>query len=106
MPKYLFQASYTAQGVEGLRSAGGSNRRDVVEKTAESLGGQLESFHFAFGEHDVYAIAELPDNEAAAALALTVNGTGAVAVETTVLLTPEEIDDAAKRSVDYSPPGS
>ena len=64
-----------------------------------------ESFYFAFGEHDVYTVADLPDNTAAAAIALTVNASGAVRVTTTVLLEPEEIDTAAKRTVDYRAPG-
>jgi uncharacterized protein with GYD domain len=106
MPKYLIQASYTREGVEGVRSAGGSSRRDAVEAAVSSLGGQLESFHFGFGDHDAYVIADLPDNQAAAAVALTVNAAGGATAQTTVLLTPEEIDEAAKRSVDYRPPGN
>jgi uncharacterized protein with GYD domain len=106
MPKYLIQASYAPQGVEGVRSKGGSARRDAVAETISSLGGQLESFYFGFGDHDAYVISELPDNEAAAAVALTVNASGAVSARTVVLLTPEEIDEAANRSVEYSPPGT
>lgn len=70
------------------------------------MGGRLESLYFAFGDHDVYVIADLPDNESAAAVALTVNSAGGAAVRTVVLLTPEEVDAAAKRSVDYRPPGA
>lgn len=70
------------------------------------MGGQLEGFYFAFGDQDAYVIADLPDNEAAAAIALTVNAAGAITAKTTVLLTPEQIDEAAKRSVDYRPPGT
>lgn len=106
MPKYLFRASYTREGVEGVRSKGGSSRRDAVADVAKSVGGQLESFHFAFGDDDAIVIADLPDNEAATAVALTVNGAGGATVKTTVLLTPEQVDEAAKRSVDYRPPGS
>jgi uncharacterized protein with GYD domain len=106
MPKYLIQASYTREGVEGVRSKGGSSRREAVEQTTSSLGGTLESFYFAFGDYDAFVIADLPDNESAAAIALTVNAAGGASVKTTVLLTPEEVDEAAKRSVDYSPPGS
>lgn len=106
MPKYLLEASYTTQGVEGVRSAGGSSRRDAVAETAKSLGGEMECFYFAFGEADAYVIADLPNNEAAAAVALTVNGAGGATMKTTVLLTPEEIDGAAKASVDYRPPGN
>lgn len=72
---------------------------------AESVGGRLESFHFAVGDRDAYMIVDLPDNESAAAVALTVNAAGGAAVRTVVLLTPEEVDAAAKRSVNYTPPG-
>src|SRR5438876_12254450 len=106
MPRYLFQAKYTSEGVKGIQSAGGSARRDVIAKTAESVGGSLQTFDFAFGDSDVYTICDLPDNEAAAAVAITANGSGAVSVKTVVLLTPEEVDAAAKRSVEYRPPGS
>jgi uncharacterized protein with GYD domain len=106
MAKYLITASYTSQGVEGVRSEGGTSRRDAVGETIRGLGGQLESFYFGFGDEDAYVIADLPDNEAAAAIALSVNASGAAAVKTIVLLTPEQVDEAAKRSVDYRPPGS
>jgi uncharacterized protein with GYD domain len=105
MPKFLFQASYTPEAIKGIQSEGGTGRRDVVARLAESVGGRLESFHFAFGDRDAYVIVELPDNESAAAVALTVNGTGAVNVKTVVLLTPEELDAAGQRSVEYTPPG-
>jgi uncharacterized protein with GYD domain len=106
MPKYLVEASYTVEGVKGVQSAGGSSRRDAIAALAESVGGQLESFYFAFGERDVYTVIDLPDNESATAVALTVNASGAVKVRTTVLVTPEEVDAAAKRSVEYRAPGA
>jgi uncharacterized protein with GYD domain len=106
MPKYLIEASYTVEGVKGVQSAGGSSRRDAIAALAESAGGQLESFYFAFGERDVYTVVDLPDNESATAVALTVNASGAVTVRTTVLVTPEEVDAAAKRSVEYRAPGA
>jgi uncharacterized protein with GYD domain len=106
MPKFLFEASYTLDGVKGVQSAGGSSRRDAVAQVADSVGGAMESFHFAFGDRDAYVIVDLPDNESAAAVALTVNAAGGATVRTTVLLTPEEVDAAAQRSVDYRPPGA
>ena len=106
MPKFLIEASYSVEGVKGVQSAGGSSRRDAVAQVAESVGGQLESFHFGFGESDAYVIVDLPSNEAAAAVALTVNSAGGATTKTTVLLTPEEVDEAAKQSVEYRPPGS
>jgi uncharacterized protein with GYD domain len=106
MPKYLFEASYTLDGVKGVQSAGGSSRRDAVVAVAESVGGSLEAFYFAFGDRDAYVIVDLPDNESATAVALTVNSAGGATVTTVVLLTPEEVDAAAQRSVDYRPPGT
>ncbi len=106
MPKYMIEASYTTQGVEGLKQKGGSSRRDAVAEMVEGLGGSLESFHFAFGDTDAYVVVDLPDEGTAAAVALAVNSAGGVSAKTVVLLTPEELDEAARRSVDYKPPGS
>jgi len=106
MAKYLVEASYTREGVAGVQAKGGSSRRDAIAAMAEGLGGQLESLYFAFGDHDVFVVVDLPDNEAAAAVALAVSAAGGATVKTTVLLTPEQVDEAAKRSVDYRPPGN
>lgn len=106
VPKLLIEASYSLDGVKGVQTAGGSSRRDAVAQLAESAGGRLESFYFGFGESDAYVVVDLPDNESAAAVALTVNAAGGATVRTIVLLTPEEVDAAAKRSVDYRPPGA
>jgi uncharacterized protein with GYD domain len=106
MAKYLVEASYTREGVAGVQAKGGTSRRDAIEAMATGLGGSLESFYFGFGENDAYVVIDLPDNQAAAAVALAVNAAGGATTRTTVLLTPEEIDEAAQRSVDYRPPGS
>jgi uncharacterized protein with GYD domain len=106
MPKYLITANYTTEGVKGLQSAGGSSRVDAVKAALDSVGGSLESFHFAFGDADAYVIAEVPDNQSAAAVALAVNSSGAAVTKTIVLLTPEEVDAAAQQSVGYRAPGS
>ena len=105
MPKYLLQASYTADGVKGLLKDGGSKRRDAAKTLIESLGGRLEALYFAFGDTDVMAIVDFPDNASAAASSLTIAGSGALASRLTVLLTPEEIDQATKKSGKYTPPG-
>jgi uncharacterized protein with GYD domain len=106
MPKFLFEASYTQDGIKGVQSAGGTSRRDAVADVAKSVGGQLESFYFAFGDHDAFVVVDLPDNESAAAVALSVNSAGGATVRTVVLLTPDEVDAAAQRSVEYRPPGA
>ncbi|MEO8215504.1 MAG: GYD domain-containing protein [Acidobacteriota bacterium] len=105
MPKYLLQANYVGDGVKGLLKEGGTNRRAAAEMGVQSLGGSIESFYYAFGETDAYVIADLPDNVSMAALALTISATGAVGVKTTVLITPEDLDAAVKKSPGYRGPG-
>jgi uncharacterized protein with GYD domain len=102
----MVEASYTAEGLKGILEGGGSSRPDAVRNMAESLGGTLEAFYFAFGDTDVYAVIDMPDNVSTAAVAMAVNASGSVTAKTTILLTPEEVDQAAQKSVDYSPPGS
>ena len=106
MAKYLFQASYTTDGVKGLLKDGGSKRRAAAEAAIKGLGGKLEAFYFAFGDTDVFALADAPDNISAAAVSLAVSASGAVHAKITVLLTPEEMDQATKKSVSYRPPGT
>jgi uncharacterized protein with GYD domain len=105
MPKYLIQANYVGEGVKGLLQEGGTSRRAAVEKLIQSLGGTMEAFYYAFGETDAFVIADVPDNASMAAAALTVAASGVVALKTTVLMTPEEIDAAAKKSPAYRAPG-
>ena len=106
MPKFLVKATYTADGARGLIKEGGSARRAVVQKMVEGLGGKLESFYFAYGEDDAYIVSDLPDAASGLALALAVNASGAVRLSTIPLITPEEIDVAAKKAVNYRAPGA
>lgn len=106
MPKYLLEVNYTLEGAKGLISKGGSARLAAAKELVEGLGGKMESFYFAFGKTDVYAIADLPDNASAAAAALTVSAGGGATVRTVVLLTAEEADAAAAKKTTYRPPGS
>jgi uncharacterized protein with GYD domain len=105
MPKFLVEASYTAEGLKGLLKDGGTGRREAVAAAAKSLGGKLEAMYFAFGKHDVVVIMDVPDNVAAAAMALAVNSSGGSLTRTTTLLTPEEVDQAIKKTVKYRAPG-
>jgi uncharacterized protein with GYD domain len=106
MPKYLFEASYTAEGVKGLMKDGGTKRRATVEALVKSLGGRLEAMYFAYGKHDAIVLVDLPDSATATAIALTVGASGAVRVKTTVLIAPEEVDQAVKKVVQYRAPGA
>jgi uncharacterized protein with GYD domain len=106
MAKYLIKANYTADGAKGFVHDGGTGRRAAVEKMLASVGGRLDAFYFAFGDTDLYVIADLPDHTVAAAVALTVGQSGKASTRTIVLLTPEEMDAASKKTVAYRPPGS
>ena len=106
MAKYLIKASYTLEGTKGLLKDGGSKRRAAAEQMIQGLGGRLEAFYYAFGDPDAFVIADVPDATTAAAVSLAVNSTGGVQLSTTPLITPEEIDEACKKSVSYRAPGA
>ena len=105
MPKYLISASYEQEGVKGLLQGGGTSRAAALKQIMESMGGTAEAFYFAFGDHDGYAVVDLPDSVSAAAIPLIVRATGVADMQITPLLTPEEIDSAAQKSIGYRPPG-
>jgi uncharacterized protein with GYD domain len=106
MPKYLVVAKYTADGASGLLSEGGSGRQRAVKTAVEGLGGNMESFYFAFGDADVYTIIDLPDSSDAIALALAVASSGTATTKTIALSTVSEVDLAAKKTLDYRPSGN
>jgi uncharacterized protein with GYD domain len=105
MAKFMIQASYNSDGTKGLQKEGGSSRRAVVKKMVEEMGGKLEGFYFAFGEADAVVICELPDVVSALAISLAVNASGQAHVKTTPLITPEEVDAASHKAVQYRAPG-
>lgn len=106
MAKFLFKAVYTRDGARGLSEEGGVRRREALTQTVESMGGSVEAFYYAFGETDLYIIAELPDAAAATAIGLAIARAGVLEITTTVLITPETIDAAVERSVTYRTPGT
>ncbi len=105
MAKYLLEVSYTLDGIKGLKSEGGSARVAAATEAIEGLGGKIDAFYFAFGDRDVFVIADYPDNVSVAAAAIAVSAGGGATVKTTVLLTPSEIDAAAAKKTSYRPPG-
>jgi len=106
MGRYMFQASYSPEGIKGVLKEGGTGRRAAVEAAIKSLGGKLEAFYYAFGDTDVVVIVDGIDNTTAAAFSMGVASAGTVAgIKTTVLMTPEEIDQASKKTLSYRPPG-
>ena len=105
MPKYLVQASYVGDGLKGLIKEGGTSRKETVTRVIEGMGGKMETFYYAFGDFDVIGIADMPDNVSSVAFSLAVNASGGIKAKTIVLITPEEIDEATKKAVDFRPPG-
>jgi uncharacterized protein with GYD domain len=105
MSKYLIKANYTLEGLKGVRDKGAKTRADAVNDMIKGVGGTLESFYFAFGDADVYLVADLPDDESAAAIAFTVSAAGGATTNTIKLLTVEQADAALGISVGYTPPG-
>jgi uncharacterized protein with GYD domain len=106
VPKYLLTVSYTTEGAKGLLKDGGSRRRQAAEVALKSVGGTMESFYFAFGEYDVYAIVDAPDNVSVAAASIAIGAAGGARVKTVALLSPSEIDEATKKKTLYTPPGN
>jgi uncharacterized protein with GYD domain len=107
MAKFLLKARYAAEGLQGVLKEGGSSRRAVVDGLTRDVGGSVESFYFAFGEDDAYIVCELPDNRAAATLAMVASASGRVSVTTVPLLSVEDVDAiAAGKKPAYTPPGS
>jgi uncharacterized protein with GYD domain len=105
MSKYLFYGSYTPDGYKGLIEEGGSKRIEAAKQALGSVGGSLEAFYFSFGENDFYIIVDLPDNVTTTAVTLAGNVTGTFSIKGVSLLTPEELDKAVQKSVDFQPPG-
>lgn len=105
MPKYLIEASYTAEGLKGLAKDKASGRVKAVNAAAANLGGTVEAFYFAFGDRDAIVIVDLPDNVTAAGFSLAAASSGLVALKTTPLLTAEEVDQALKVKSGYKAPG-
>jgi uncharacterized protein with GYD domain len=105
MGKYLFHGSFTTDGLRGIQKEGGTSRTKAVATLAESLGGSLESYYFAFGNDSYFVVVDLPNDEAAAACAIAVGASGATANSTIKLLTPAQVDSALKLSPKYRAPG-
>jgi uncharacterized protein with GYD domain len=80
-----------------------------LAQALKGLGGTIEAFYYAFGDTDVFTIVDLPDNVSTIAASLIINTSGAAKTKTTVLVSPEEIDQAVKisaeKAADYRPPG-
>ena len=108
MPLYLARFSYGTDAVKALLDAP-QDRSAQAREMAESLGGKLLGFWYAFGEFDGVFLLDGPDNATAASVAMAVGASGALSkIETTVLLDMDEAQDAMRKAAaaTYRPPGS
>ncbi|HSL09876.1 MAG TPA: GYD domain-containing protein [Actinomycetota bacterium] len=106
MARFLYKVSYTKDGMQGVIKEGAVNRRATIEKLASEMGGSIESFDYAFGDTDIFVITEMPDHITAAAVATAVAASGAATIETVVLLSPEDVDQAIAKNAPYRAPGA
>jgi uncharacterized protein with GYD domain len=105
MPKYLIQASYTAEGLKGLQKDKASGRKNAVAQAAEGVGGRLEAMYYSLGEDDVFVVVDAPNIGSVAAISIAASASGLVRTRTTALMTVEEADQALAKTVSYRPPG-
>lgn len=106
MAKYLIRGNYVGDGVAGLLKEGGTKRQEAATAAIESVGGSMDCMYYAFGDTDVFAICDFPDQASATACSLMINASGAVTVSTNPLMTPADVDEAAKKAPSYRPPGA
>ena len=107
MPLYLSRFSYTTDAIKALLDKP-QDRSAAAREMADSLGGKLLGFWYAFGEFDGVFLMEAPDNASAAAVAMAVGASGALSeIETTVLLDMDEAQEAMRKAAGatYRPPG-
>jgi uncharacterized protein with GYD domain len=105
MPKFLMHAYYTSEGLKGLKRDRASGRKATVSNAIGAFGGKLEAMHYSFGDDDVIAIVDLPDNASASALSIAISSTGLMRTKTIPLLKVEEMDDALSMATHYKGPG-
>src|SRR4051812_4839446 len=105
MPKFLYQATYTAEGLRGLQKDTAARREAAAKVAVKSVGGKLEEFYFCFGKTDVICLLDMPDNASAAAMSSTISATGLVNGTLTPLLTVKEMDKGLEKKTNYRGPG-
>lgn len=105
MGKYLLRVNYTSTGLKGLTKEGAANRARYISDFASSVGGTVESFHFALGDYDAYVVLDAPDDRAVTAASLAVGSSGVASINTVKLLTADEVDQAIGAMGSYRPPG-
>jgi uncharacterized protein with GYD domain len=99
MPLYMYQAAYTAESLAAQLKKP-ENRVELVGRAAcEAVGGKFVGGWYCFGDYDLTLIADLPNNESMAAIALALSAGGALkSTKTTVLMTGAEAVAGMKKA--------
>jgi uncharacterized protein with GYD domain len=105
MPKFMIKATYTAEGLKGLRKDKASGRERAIAAACEAAGGKLDAVYFALGDDDIFSIVDLPSHVHMASLAAAAGASGMFKTRTLSLLTVEEMDRALGEDVSFRPPG-
>jgi uncharacterized protein with GYD domain len=80
MSTYIYLLRYTQQGIANIKQ--GPSRLDAAKQAYKKAGGELKGFYLTLGQYDAVAIADLPDDNAAAKFALALGSQGNVRSET------------------------
>lgn len=105
MPKFLVQATYTADGRKGLLKEKATGRKNAVSAALKGAGAKLDALYFSLGTDDVVMIVDAPDNVTMASIGIYAGATGLVSVRATPLLTVQEVDKAILQPSKYRGPG-
>ena len=108
MPLYMLEVAYTPEAWATMVKKA-QDRVEAVRPVVRKLGGKIDAAYFAFGEYDLIAIVNMPDNVSVAAFSIAASAGGSIkAIKTTPLMTVREGIQAmrkAKRSA-YEPPSA
>jgi len=85
---YIILSTYTEQGARDVKDS--PKRLNAAKALARRLNGRFRQFFLTMGAYDIVAIAEFPNDEAAAKFALTLASKGNV--RTTTLKAFSEAD--------------
>jgi len=88
MPTYITLINYTQQGVEKIKQS--PSRLDAAKEAFRAAGAEIKAFYLVLGRYDIVLVAEAPDAETVAKLALAIGSQGAVRTETLRAFTEEE----------------
>ncbi len=106
MALYMIQGAYTAEAWATMTKSP-QDRSKPFSELAQKLGGRMISVYYCFGEYDVVALFEAPDDSAALATSMAAITPGHLkAIKTTRLFTVEETMEAMRKagSVTYPAP--